>query len=111
MPARLRGMEWEDAAFINMRSSLGGRERWQGERSDDEIEENIRHASPLALYAMSDATENELVTWAKAGSTPDMPDNQREREALQAHPGWHREDVGFFDSGSRWHSVFWYHKS
>jgi len=109
VPRKFRDTDLADMAFINARSHLGDRARWQGERSDDEIERNIHHASDVALAAMAHATENELVTWAQAGSKPELSDSQREREALKAHPGWHKEDVGYFDSRSNWHSVFWYH--
>lgn len=96
-------------AWKNMRAHLGDHLGWKGARSDEHIKANLKRASPAALLAIANATEDELTVWAEAGASSQLTDKQRERQALDAHPGWNRKDVGFFDSHKRWHSVFWYH--
>lgn len=109
VPNRFRLPNLVNAAWRNIRAQLGDHLGWKGQRSDDHVRENLRRASTVALIAIANATEDELTVWAEAGASNRLTDKQREREALDAHPGWGKKDVGFFDTYTRWHSVFWYH--
>lgn len=108
IPREFRNAELADLAWKNMRAILGNFIGWKGTESDDFVHDNLSRASDEALLAISQATENELTAWAAAGASDKLSSKKREQEALDAHPGWGKKDVGFW-SNRKWHSIFWYH--
>lgn len=86
-----------ERAYRNVDSALS-RETFQ--YSDVTVRDSVyQRASVDALLKMANASDDELMKWARA---------QNPSQGKKLVPGW-QSDFGWWDSNGKWHNIFWYH--
>lgn len=86
-----------ERAFRNADSALSG-ESFQYNKFT--VKDAIyNHASVDALMKIANASDDELMKWARA---------QTPGQAKRLVPGW-KPDFGWSDDNGKWHNIFWYH--